>query len=747
MSHPEKTLDQLRVEIDAVDHRLVRQINQRCELAVEWLRVNRNGTHRGSNRGPAGNRQTESESLERIISKNAGPIPNSALQGVYREILNGAFVLDRPTRVGYLGPQGTFSHLAASQYFGESVEYENLRTLEGVFEEVARGHVEYGLVPIENSIGGAIIETLDAFTNHEGRLTICGEVQLAITFGLLGKCSANQVKVVYSKGEALAQCHPWLTEHFPEAQRIPVQSTATAAELAFLADPADGVVAIGSSMAGKLYGLDTLFDRIESSSNNVTRFLILSRKESAATGHDKTSIMFTCTDRPGALVDILSVFRRYDINLSHIEKRPRLDGRSGYTFFMDMLGNVNDGKTAEVLGEVRASCKILNVLGSFPIYDEAFRYVPAITTNQFDSLESLNQAIDQADSDLIQLINERALLVVDVGEFKRKSAVPIYAPHREAAVLAKIASLNQGPLPNRTMESIYRELMSGSFALEKPLRIGFPGLNGEFSHLASIRHFGSSVEFVAAREIRSVFQQVVDGEIDYGLVPIENCTVGGIGETLDAFIDFHEQLRIYGEVQLEVRFCLLANCRPEQVKKIYSKPEVFLLCRNWLSTQYPNAIRIPAESMAMATQMAQATIETDSEGGVAAIGSSLAGEIYGLKPLFEAIEDKQNNKTRFLILSKSKTERSGNDKTSIMFTTQDRSGALVDVLEVFKRHSINLTHIEKRPSREENWDYTFFLDFDGHREDSAIAQIIGEARAHCKNLTVLGSFPVSKRVL
>ena len=192
---------------------------------------------------------------------------------------------------------------------------------------------------------------------------------------------------------------------------------------------------------------------------------------------------------------------------------------------------------------------------------------------------------------------------------------------------------------------------------------------------------------------------------------------------------------------------MLAKCKPEQVTTIYSKPDVFEYCRNWLSTQYPHATRVTTESTAIATQRAKEKIEADPNSGVAAIGSALAGEIYGLEPLFHAIEDRQSNMTRFLILAKSQTEQSGNDKTSIMFTTEDRSGALVDVLEIFKRNSINLTHLEKRPSRDQNWDYTFFLDLIGHREDPTIAQIIGEARAYCKSLTVLGSFPASRRVL
>jgi len=748
MSSTEKSLQELREGIDAVDQRLVGALNSRARLTIELIRLRRaevENKNEGQPIGSAG--PSDTDIVEEILKQNEGPIPNSALRGVYREILNGSYLLGRRTRVGYLGPQGTFSHLAASDHFGSSVDYENLRALEGVFEEVARGHVEFGLVPIENSTGGAVIETLDSFSSYFGRVSICGEIRLPIRFSLLGKCDPDNVQKIYSKAEALAQCHQWLTSKYPDAQRISAQSTAASAEIAMLADPSDGVVAVGSSKAGEQYKLNTLFEGIEDCSDNVTRFLILSKTETPVTGKDKTSLMFTCSDQPGSLVDILTVFKRNNINLSHIEKRPSQELGTDYTFFVDILGHAKDGKTAEILGEVRAYCKNLFVLGSFPVYDESHRYQPPQESNEFDSTTEIQKAIDSVDQELIRLMNERAQLVVEVGVFKRKTDVPIYAPHREAAVLNKIKSLGQGPLSDKSLESIYRELMSGSFALEKPLSIAFLGPEGEFSHLAAVKHFGSSVSFVPAREIRSVFEQVAASEVDYGLVPIENSSVGGVSETLDAFIDLHDQLKIYGEVKLQVQFCLLASCKPEQVRRIYSKPEVFQQCRNWLSTQYPQAARIPIESTALATQKAREESERDPNCGVAAIGSTLAGEIHGLKPLFQAIEDRQSNMTRFLILSGSQTQESGNDKTSIMFTTEDRSGALVEVLEVFKRNSINLTHLEKRPSREENWDYTFFLDLVGHRENAKIAQIIGEARAHCKSLTVLGSFPASQRIL
>ena len=743
MSKPEHTLQQLRKEIDSVDSRLVNLINRRAEMDIELSHLRRKLSAKDSS-------ETISQKMESIANRNQGPIPNTALKGVYREILNGAFYLARATRVGYLGPQGTFSHLAASNYFGDQVDYENLRALEGVFEEVARGHVDFGLVPIENSTGGAIIETLDSFTDYFGRVEIHSEIRLPIGFSLLANCELDQIRAIYSKAEALAQCSNWLTENCPDAERIPWQSTADAARHVQFVDPqgTEGVAAIASQMAGQHYGLKTLSDGIENFSNNVTRFLVLSRNQTEVTGNDKTSLMFTCADRPGSLVDILAVFKRHKINLSHIEKRPSREAGSEYTFFVDMLGHVKDGSTSEIIGEIRAYCKSLIVLGSFPVFDESLKYAPEVVAENFTAIEPLEAAMDQLDSDVVELVNDRARLVVKVGDFKRKSGGEIYAPHREAAVLNKIKGLNQGPLTDRTLESIYRELMSGSFALEKPLSIAYLGPEGEFSHLAAVRHFGSSVTFNAARQIRNVFQSVADQEADYGLVPIENSTVGGINETLDAFIgDMSERVRIYGEVKLEIQFCLLASCRPEQVNTIYSTSEIFQQCRNWLSTQYPQAERIRTQTAASATRKAKSAIEKNPDAGAAAIASSLAGEIYGLKPLFNAIEDRQSNITRYLILSKSQTEKSGNDKTSIMFTTADKSGALVDVLEVFKQNSINLTHLEKRPSQEENWDYTFFLDLEGHREDHKIAQIIGEARAHCKTLTVLGSFPACQRVL
>ena len=358
-------------------------------------------------------------------------------------------------------------------------------------------------------------------------------------------------------------------------------------------------------------------------------------------------------------------------------------------------------------------------------------------------LRELRDQIDDVDRQLIHLLNARAKLVVDVGRLKRGTGIPIYAPHREAAVLAKVLGLNEGPLPARTIEAIYREMMSGSFFLEQPLRIGFLGPKGSYCHVAAMRHFGSSVEFEDLRAAEGAFVEVARGHVDYALAPIENTTGGGITETLDAFARYHETVNIYGEVQLEVHRCLLSNAQPHDIERIYATRAAFGFCRKWLAVQFPHA---SLHELASTTEAVQRSLGEGAE-HTAAIGSALAGEIHGLHVMFPDIEDEPNNITRFLILSKQKALPSGNDKTSMMFTTADKSGALVKVLSVFDKAGINLTHIDKRPSGRQNWEYKFFIDAQGHRNDPRFAEVLTEARDHCSELTELGSYPASRRVL
>ncbi|WNG35583.1 chorismate mutase [Archangium violaceum] len=366
-------------------------------------------------------------------------------------------------------------------------------------------------------------------------------------------------------------------------------------------------------------------------------------------------------------------------------------------------------------------------------------------------LQELRRKIDAVDQRLVRLLNERASLVVEVGKAKRSDGTPIYAPHREAEVLRKVLASNQGPLSERSLEGIYRELMSGSFALEQPLRIGFVGPPGSQSNDAAVKQFGSSVDYEDLHEIVGVFTEVRRGHVNYGLVPIENSLGGGIMETLDAFKANAHQVSIYGEVQIAIHHALLANCQPRQVRRIHSKPEIFQQCRNWLSTQYPGVELMPSASSARAAQIAadecRKALEIGAEPGSAAIGTALAGRIYGLNVLFPRIEDDPNILTRFVIIARQQARPTGDDKTSIMFTTEDKPGALATVLGIFQEAGINLSHIDKRPQGRERWTYTFFVDALGHREDPAMAAAIEKVKTHCRELFILGSYPRSRRIL
>ncbi len=360
--------------------------------------------------------------------------------------------------------------------------------------------------------------------------------------------------------------------------------------------------------------------------------------------------------------------------------------------------------------------------------------------NPTHDLPALRRRIDELDKQLVDLLNERASVVVKVGEAKRQDGTtPIYAPDRERVVMEQVRTRNQGPLPDACLQAIWRELMSGSFALEKPLRIGYLGPPGSFSHLAAKQKFGSSVEYDALADIQAIFDEVQRGHLDYGLVPIENSAIGGIGETLDGLLG--TSARVCAEVLINVHHNLLSNEPVEKITKIYSKPEALAQCRKWLSVQLREATKLPAASTSKAAELAA------NEPGAAAVGSTLAAEVYGLQIAFAKIEDNPNNTTRFFVIGNQAGKPTGDDKTAIMFTTEHKSGALTDVLDVLRDHGLNMTHIDKRPSKRVNWEYIFFVDLEGHADDPKVARGIAEARTHCVQLTVLGSFPRAVEVL
>ncbi|MEM7624045.1 MAG: prephenate dehydratase [Planctomycetota bacterium] len=356
-------------------------------------------------------------------------------------------------------------------------------------------------------------------------------------------------------------------------------------------------------------------------------------------------------------------------------------------------------------------------------------------------LAPLRQQIDALDEQLIQLLNERAKIVIEVGRVKRAAgeAVPIYAPDREQAVMQKIRDANQGPLPDACVEAIWRELMSGSFALERPLRIGYLGPPGSFSHLAARKKFGASVDYNELTDFSAIFDEVARGHIDYGLIPIENSTHGGVTASLDCFLD--TPVKIAAEVLLAVHLNLLSRVPLDQIKKVYSHQQPLGQCRRWLSAQLPHAEQVPTISTSEATRIAA------SEPNAAAIGTTLAAQLYDVPLLFENIEDNPNNTTRFSVIARQNAKASGDDKTSILFTTEHKAGALTDVLNVFRDHGLNLTRLAERPSQRMNWEYYFFVDIEGHLEQPEVVAAMTEAKKHCLQLTVLGSFPRAREVL
>ncbi len=355
------------------------------------------------------------------------------------------------------------------------------------------------------------------------------------------------------------------------------------------------------------------------------------------------------------------------------------------------------------------------------------------------SLDNLRKKIDEIDHQLVKLLNERARVVVEIGKLKNKTDKPVYAPDREKDVFARIVKANEGPLPNRCLKAIWRELMSGSFVLERPLRIGYLGPAGSFSHTAAMLKFGQSVEYESLADIKSIFDEVSKGHCDLGLAPVENTMGGGVIETLDALVD--SDVKVCAEVLMAIHHNLLGNCALEDVEKVYSKPEVFAQCRNWLSATFKEAKTIPVASTAKAAQLAA------EEPKAAAIGSIIAAELYRLRVICENIEDNTNNVTRFLVISKEDAKPSGEDKTALVFSTSDKPGALSDVLDVFKQYGINMTKVESRPSRKKQWEYYFLVDILGHRTDKDIQEGLEESRKHCLQLSILGSFPRATELL
>jgi chorismate mutase/prephenate dehydratase len=353
-----------------------------------------------------------------------------------------------------------------------------------------------------------------------------------------------------------------------------------------------------------------------------------------------------------------------------------------------------------------------------------------------EPLEALRAGIDQIDRKLVDLLNERGKLVLDIGELKRQSNSRIYAPSRETAVFQRVVEHNQGPLPPRALQSIFREIMSACIALEQPITVAYLGPQGTFTHLAARAKFGASVDYLPTRDIMGIFRSVATGAAELGVVPVENSIDGGISDTLDAFMNANVQ--ICSELVMEIHHCLMARERQTSIKTIYSKPQVFAQCARWLSEHYGDCDLVSVASTARACELA------GEEADTAAIAHASAAATYGLEIIHKNIEDIAHNVTRFVVLGQESCTPSGRDKTSIVLSVTHKSGALHDALRPFQTHGLNLTRIESRPSKRNPWEYYFFIDFEGHRDDEEARAALQEVHERCIYLQVLGSYPLAE---
>lgn len=351
-------------------------------------------------------------------------------------------------------------------------------------------------------------------------------------------------------------------------------------------------------------------------------------------------------------------------------------------------------------------------------------------------IDRLRAGIDAIDHEILELLNRRAELVIDIGRAKSEEKSEFYVPEREQEIFNRLAGSNRGPFPTKALKTVFREIMSASLSLEKPLKVAFLGPIATFTHQACLQKFGASGEFIPKKDIADVFDDVEKGRADYGVVPIENSTEGVVSHTLDMFVT--SNLQICSEVMLEISLALLNKSgKTGDIQRVCSHPNPLAQCKHWLKSNLPDALVQEVSSTARAAQMAAEDPST------AAVASSAAASLYELRIIESSIEDNTNNFTRFLVIGKKSASMTGGDKTSIMFAIKDAPGALYTMLQPFAKRSINLTKIESRPLKTKAWEYVFFVDLDGHIDDDGLRDAIGELKAECSFLKVLGSYPKS----
>ena len=353
-------------------------------------------------------------------------------------------------------------------------------------------------------------------------------------------------------------------------------------------------------------------------------------------------------------------------------------------------------------------------------------------------LQEIRAHIDSLDEQIQRLISERAMAAKEVAKIKlsQDPDALFYRPEREADVLRRLKARNSGPLDDETVARLFREIMSACLALEKPLEVAFLGPEGTVTQAAALKQFGHAVNTVSLGSIPDVFRDVESATCHYGVVPVENSTEGVISHTLDMFM--RSSLRICGEVTLRIHHHLLSRMDAlSKLRRVYSHQQSLAQCRGWLDRNAPHVERIAAGSNAEAARLAGA------EDASAAIAGEAAGEIYGLGILAGNIEDEPDNTTRFLVIGKQDAQPSDRDKTSLLLACHNEAGGLHALLTPFSKHGISMTRIESRPSRTSLWEYVFFIDIEGHRNNPRIAEAFKILKKETKLFKVLGSYPVA----
>ncbi len=350
-------------------------------------------------------------------------------------------------------------------------------------------------------------------------------------------------------------------------------------------------------------------------------------------------------------------------------------------------------------------------------------------------LRTLRDKIDAIDDKLLELLNSRAECAMEVGRIKKEQqSTRFHVLEREEAIYKRLIENNKGPFPSRAIRPIFREIISASLSLEKVLNIACLGPEATFCHLAAIHQFGEAVNYVQTRSVPEIFDEVERGRADYGVVPIENSTEGVVNLTLDMFVE--SPLQICAEVMLEISHCLLSNCENlADIRVVYSHPQALAQCYNWLSKNLAQAEIKETFSTAIAAKTAKQEPQT------AAIAGEFASKIYGLPICKLRIEDNVQNYTRFWVVGGQSPGRTGSDKTSVMVSIKDGVGALHELLLPFADNNVNLTKIESRPFRGKAWEYIFFIDIEGHKEDENIKNALEAVSASSQFLKILGSYP------